>query len=389
MALEQRKLRLAVAGGGTGGHVLPGISVVQELQRRDALADVLWIGSHDGQERQSAAAAGIRFVSIPTGKLRRYLSVSNIIDMGRVPVGVVAARRVLRSSRPDVVFSTGGFVSVPTVIAASGLAPVVTHEQTAIIGLANRINARFAAVLAISHHESEAAARQLHRHVELTGNPIRTGLIEGDRSRALAQLGFTSDLPVLYVTGGARGASALNERIGELLPDLLAHVQILHQTGPTSANQDGARLRQQREALPPEFQQRYVLREFIGAELSDVYAAADLELGRAGAGTVAELSFVGLPSILIPLPGAGGDEQFRNAQVLAGVGAAVVIPQSEATNDRLLSETLRLLADRERLQAMSTAAKSVAQPHAAANLADLLLSIAGNYQDGKARTRRA
>ena len=376
MQVGEHKLRLTSAGGGTGGRVLTGISVVQELQRRGALADVIWIGSHDGQERESAAAAGIRYVSIPTGKLRRYISVSNIIDMGRVPVGVVAARRILRSSGPEVVFSTGGFVSVPTVIAAKGIAPVVTHEQTAIVGLANRINARFADVLAISHRESEAFARQLHRRVELTGNPIRTGLVDGDRSRGLEQLGFTSELPVLYVTGGARGASALNERIGALLPELLPHLQILHQTGPTSANQDGERLRSVRTALPLELQRRYVLREFIGAELPDVYAAADLALGRAGAGTVAELAYVGLPSILVPLPGAGGDEQFRNAQVLAGAGAAVVVPQTEATTERLRDEILGLVASPERRAAMATGARAVAQPHAAANLAELLLEVA-------------
>jgi len=372
----EHKLRLTIAGGGTGGHVLPGISVVQELQRRGALADVIWIGSHDGQERESAAAEGIRYVSIPTGKLRRYISVSNIIDMGRVPVGIVAARRILRSSGPDVIFSTGGFVSVPTVIAAKGIAPVVTHEQTAIVGLANRINARFADVLAISHRESEASARQLHRRVELTGNPIRTGLVHGDRSRGLEQLGFTSELPVLYVTGGARGASALNERIGALLPELLPHLQILHQTGPTSANQDGEQLRSVRAALPLELQGRYVLREFIGAELPDVYAAADLVLGRAGAGTVAEFAYVGLPSILVPLPGAGGDEQFRNAQVLAGAGAAVVVPQTEAINERLRDEILGLVASPERRVAMAAGARAVAQPHAAANLAELLLEVA-------------
>lgn len=370
------KLRLVIAGGGTGGHVLPAISVVQELQHRDALADVLWIGSREGQERDSATAAGIRFVSIPTGKLRRYISVRNLIDMGRVPVGVVAARRVIRSSRPHIVFSTGGFVSVPSVIAAKGLAPVITHEQTAIIGLANRINARFATVLAISHRESEIAARQLHHRVELTGNPIRTGLVEGDRSRGLSHLGFTADLPVLYVTGGARGASALNERIGALLPELLPYVQILHQTGPASANRDGDRLRQIRAELSPELQRRYVIREFVGAELPDVYAAADLVMGRSGAGTVAELAYVGLPAILIPLPGAGGDEQFRNARVLAGAGAAVIVPQTEATIDRLRDEIMSLVTNRERREAMSIGARTVAQPRAAANLADLLLAVA-------------
>jgi UDP-N-acetylglucosamine--N-acetylmuramyl-(pentapeptide) pyrophosphoryl-undecaprenol N-acetylglucosamine transferase len=266
---------------------------------------------------------------------------------------------------------------VPSVIAARRIAPVVTHEQTAIVGLANRINARFADVLAISHRESEAAARKLHRRVELTGNPIRTGLIEGDRARGLEQLGFAPDVPVLYVTGGARGASALNERIGALLPELLPHIQVLHQTGPTSANQDGQRLRQMRATLTPELQRRYALREFIGAELPDVYAAADLVLGRAGAGTVAELAYVGLPAILIPLPGAGGDEQLRNAQVLAGVGAAVVLPQAEATIERLRDEIVSLASSRERREAMSAGARSVAQPRAAANLADLLLKMAG------------
>ena len=134
-------LRLAVTGGGTGGHVLPALAVIDELRRRGALAELIWIGSREGVERQAAEEAGIRFVAIPTGKLRRYLSMRNVIDAARVPVGVLAARRALAAFRPDVVLSTGGFVSVPAVVGARGIAPVLTHEQTAIVGLANRINA--------------------------------------------------------------------------------------------------------------------------------------------------------------------------------------------------------------------------------------------------------
>jgi UDP-N-acetylglucosamine--N-acetylmuramyl-(pentapeptide) pyrophosphoryl-undecaprenol N-acetylglucosamine transferase len=370
-----RGLRLAITGGGTGGHVLPALAVVDELHRRGALADLIWIGSRDGVERQAAEDAAIRFVAIPTGKLRRYLSLRNLSDAARVPLGALAARRALASFRPDVVLSTGGFVSVPAVVAARGLAPVLTHEQTAILGLANRINARFADVLAVSHVQTESLARRLHRRVVVTGNPIRVGLTAGDRLRGLQCLGFEDGIPVVYVTGGARGASPINQRIAALLPSLLDRAQIIHQTGPLTANADANNLARLRETLPDPVRHRYKIVEFIGGELPDVYAAADLVVGRAGAGTIAELAYVGLPAILVPLPGARGDEQTRNARVLADAGAAVVIAQPEATPERLEREILALLDDSERREHMANAARTVARPDAAARLAEELLAL--------------
>jgi UDP-N-acetylglucosamine--N-acetylmuramyl-(pentapeptide) pyrophosphoryl-undecaprenol N-acetylglucosamine transferase len=370
-------LRLAITGGGTGGHVLPGLAVVDELRRRGVLADVIWIGSRDGVERRAAHAAGIRFIAIPTGKLRRYLSLRNLTDAARVPFGVLAARRALAAFRPTVILSTGGFVSVPAVVAAHGIAPVLTHEQTAILGLANRINARFADILAVSHPGTERLASRLHRRVVLTGNPVRIGLTTGDRSRGLHALGFDDALPVVYVTGGARGASPINQRIAALLPGILDRVQIVHQTGPLSANPDAHDLMQRRESLPDPVRYRYRVVEFIGDELPDVYAAADVVVGRAGAGTIAELAYVGLPAILIPLPGARGDEQARNAQVLGEAGAAIVIEQPDATPERLRTEILNLLGDSDRRTRMANAARSVARPDAAARLADELLALAG------------
>jgi UDP-N-acetylglucosamine--N-acetylmuramyl-(pentapeptide) pyrophosphoryl-undecaprenol N-acetylglucosamine transferase len=369
-------LHLAIAGGGTGGHVLPAVAVIQELRRRGRLADALWIGSADGLEGQAAADAGVRFAAIPTGKLRRYLSLQNVTDAARVPLGVLAARRALRRFRPDVVLSTGGFVSVPTVIAARGLAPVLAHEQTAVLGLATRINARFAAVLAISHERTRREAASLHRNVVVTGNPLREGLREGDRQRGLARSGFADSLPVVYVTGGARGASALNQRVAAMLPALLERTQLLHQTGPASANPDAARLTARREELPVGLRSRYRVVEFIGDDLPDVYAMTDLALGRAGAGTIAELAHVGLPAILIPLPGAGGDEQTANAHVLAEAGAALLIPQHEATPERLVREITDLLANPSRLRQMADAARTVSRPDAAARLSDVLIDLA-------------
>jgi UDP-N-acetylglucosamine--N-acetylmuramyl-(pentapeptide) pyrophosphoryl-undecaprenol N-acetylglucosamine transferase len=300
----------------------------------------------------------------------------NLTDAARIPLGVLAARRALAAFRPDVVLSTGGFVSVPAVVAARGIAPVLTHEQTAIVGLANRINARFADVLAVSHSQTESLAARLHGRVVVTGNPIRTGLTAGDRSRGLQRLGFEAALPVVYVTGGARGASPINQRIAALLPGILEQAQIVHQTGPLSANADASNLSEFKETLPEAVRHRYYVVEFLGEELPDIYAVANLVVGRAGAGTIAELAYVGLPAILVPLPGARGDEQAVNARVLGDIGAAVVFAQQNATPERLQMEILALLEDPDRRARMATAARTIARPDAAARLSEELLSLA-------------
>lgn len=367
-------MRLIITGGGTGGHVQPALAVLAELRQRAAVADVLWIGSADGVEGGVAERAGIPFRAVHTGKLRRYASAQTPLDAARIPLGVVQARRLLRSFHPDVVFSTGSFVSVPTVLASFRLAPVLTHEQTASLGLATRINARVSTVLAVSYEETAAVAGR-YRHVTVTGNPVRDVLARGDAERGRRALGFTRELPILYVTGGARGASPLNQRIATLLPDLLDHCQILHQTGPASANADAEALAQARAGWPPHLQARYRVVEFVGDELPDVFAAADLVLGRAGAGTVAELAYLGKAAVLIPLPGAGGDEQTRNARLLANVDAAVLLPQDQATPECLRATLLQLLTDREARAAKGARAKAVGRPDAAARLADELLAL--------------
>jgi UDP-N-acetylglucosamine--N-acetylmuramyl-(pentapeptide) pyrophosphoryl-undecaprenol N-acetylglucosamine transferase len=190
---------------------------------------------------------------------------------------------------------------------------------------------------------------------------------------------------MVYVTGGARGASPINTRLASILPRLLERAQVLHQTGPASANQDARDLSVLRGSLPESLAARYRIVEFVGEELPDVYAAADLVIGRAGAGTITELAYVGKPAILIPLPGAGGDEQAVNATVLERASAAVVLPQHEATPDRLLSEVQSLLQDSARRAAMSTAARTVARPDAAARLVDELLALAARRRDARHR----
>jgi UDP-N-acetylglucosamine--N-acetylmuramyl-(pentapeptide) pyrophosphoryl-undecaprenol N-acetylglucosamine transferase len=219
-------------------------------------------------------------------------------------------------------------------------------------------------------------ARKLHRRVVVTGNPVRRSLADGDAARGFERFGFDPELPRIYVTGGARGASPLNDRIGALLPDLLERCQVLHQTGPESANRDAVRLREMREEWPARLQQRYQVVEFIGAELSDVYAATSLVVGRAGAGTVSELAYLGKPSLLIPLSGTWGDEQRKNARILADAGGSTILEQSEATSDQLRRVILELLEDSERRQVMASGAFSVSHRDAVERLTDEVLKLA-------------
>lgn len=375
MVSNDGSLRLVIAGGGTGGHVLPAVAVIEELRHRQIVVDALWIGSHTGVERRIAAEQNVPFVAIQTGKLRRYLAIQTVTDAMRVPIGIVEAWRHIRSFAPDVIYSTGGAVSVPSVIAGHRIAPVITHEQTAQIGIANRTAARFASTFAVGFEQTAIRARTFHTNVVTTGNPVRASLVSGTAEGGYERYGFTPELPVIYVTGGARGASPLNQRIEPVLAEMLEHVQIVHQVGPATANTDLARLTALRETLPPHVAKRYVVTEFVGPELPDLYAITDLVVGRAGAGTISELGYMGLPSILIALPGTWGDEQRKNAQVLGDAGAAVVIEQAEATSDRLKSDILTLAGVPERRHAMAAAARATAAPDAAARLVDEILAL--------------
>ena len=376
MTAISEPLRLVIAGGGTGGHVLPAVAVIEELRRRDFAFDALWIGSGKGVEGDIAASQGIPFTSIQTGKIRRYFAIQTFTDLARIPVGTAQAWSAIRAFDPDVIYSTGGAVSVPSVVAGARRAPVLTHEQTAQIGIANRTASRFARTFAVGFEQTAVLARKHHRNVVVTGNPARTSLLVGNAQQGRARFGFTAALPVVYVTGGARGASPLNTRIESILPELLEFAQVVHQTGPASANADLDRLRDVRRNLPAPLGNRYVVLDFVHDELPDVYSMSDLVVSRSGAGTVSELGFVGLPSILIPLPGTWGDEQRKNARVLGDVGGAVVLGQRDASPERLLREIRLLIDDPDRRAAMAAAARGTSRHDAASRLVDELLKLA-------------
>lgn len=374
--MSDQSVRIVIAGGGTGGHVQPAIATSDVLRER-ANVDLTWIGSATGVEKDSALERNIPFRSIPTGKLRRYFSLHTFIDAIRIPAGILRARLHLRDLKPDVIFSTGGFVSVPTVVAGwlAGI-PIVTHEQTATVGLANKINARLADRIALAYQDTGSIIPFAKDRIVITGNPVRSSLLDGDGNLARKDLGLPKGLPVIYITGGSLGAQAINGGVQSIIPDLVQHACVIHQCGPAAMNGDFPRLLDVKASLPEDVKNRYVVSERIGPELNNVYALADLVIGRSGGGTVAELALLGKPSILIPLPGTASDEQTQNARILEKVGGALLIPQSELDEQRLLNQAIELIHDHARLEKMGLAAKSAAQPDAANLLAGEILDLA-------------
>lgn len=378
--------KILITGGGTGGHVQPAMAVIAELRRRDPDVDLLYIGSAASVESRLAADAGVEFRAVTVGKLRRsskgirgLLTTQNLFDALRVPLGIIQAYRAVRSYRPDAVLGTGGYVSVPTIVAA-GLQklPVLTHEQTVTVGLANRIAGRYATRIALSFDESiNELPKRLRPRAFVTGNPIRTDVFDGVWTRAAERFGFdpeSNGLPCVYVTGGAQGSRKINHAVRDALPELLLRCRVLHQCGTADVEE----LYDVAGALPELLRGRYVVRSFVERdEIGDAYALADVVVGRAGAGTVCELAALGKASVLVPLEPSSKNEQLRNAQRLADAGGAIIVRQATLTPDTLLDAVMPLVRDPE---GRAQAAKSVAvlaRPNAANDVVDALLALAG------------
>lgn len=368
-------MRVVIAGGGTGGHTSAGLAVAAAL--RAAQVDVHWIGSRHGIEAKRVPEAGLPFHAIPVGKLRRYWDWQNVPDLAvRAPVGVARAWRLLRRLRPALLFATGGFVALPPALAARALSiPIVIHEQTAVPGLANRIAGRFARRIALTF--PLVAADFPPGRTVLTGNPLRPELRGGSREAACRRFGLDPAAPIVYVTGGAQGAHRINRTVGDALAALLELAQLVHQCGDNAETGDRAWLDERARALPEPLKRRYVLVPYVGPELSDIYAAADLVIGRSGAGTVNECCQLGRPAVFIPLPGTSGDEQTANARLVEAAGGAVLYPQVTLTPAGLVGAVRKLLADAPELRAMGERARSLAVPDAAERIARLIFEVAG------------
>lgn len=375
--------RLVVTGGGSGGHTYPALAAVRALREQLAAQgrqlDVIWAGSAAGLEARVAADQGIPFRPIATGKIRRarnplrMITVANIKDMARVPAGFFQARRLLREFRPDAVLATGGYAAVPVGLAAGTTrSPLVVHEQTVRIGLANRVLARCATRMAVTSPSTiPLLPGRARASAVVTGNPVRPEVLGGHGDKAVAALGWTGyspALPVVYVTGGAQGSAQVNGLVAGILPWLLQNANVIHQCGAASE----PAVRETAAALPPELAARYLVTAFVREELPDVLALADVLISRSGAGTLTEITALGKASVLIPLASSAGNEQWHNASQLAESQAAAAL-LGEATPTALQAALQPLLADPGRRATIAANAKALGRPRAADALAQVVL----------------
>jgi UDP-N-acetylglucosamine--N-acetylmuramyl-(pentapeptide) pyrophosphoryl-undecaprenol N-acetylglucosamine transferase len=384
--LPLRDLRLIVTGGGTGGHTYPALTTVRALRARLEAAGhtlgVLWVGTADSLESRVAAQNGIDFAPVATGKIRRsknplkLASPENIRDMANVPRGVAQARSLVSDFRPDAVLATGGYVAVPVGLAAKLCQrPLVVHEQTVRLGLANKVLARVAARVAVSSLSTlDLLPDGARDRAAVTGNPVRPEVLTGRAELGAKGLGFASHdpaLPTVYVTGGAQGSAQINDTVRAVLPWLLTRANVVHQCG--AANLEG--LRAHAAELPADLAARYHLTDFVGPELPDVLALADVVVSRSGAGTIAELTALGKAAVFVPLASSAGDEQRHNARHLQDAGAALAL-LDEVTPERLRAAVESLLADPQGRERMAERAREHGRPDAAERLVDVVLSAA-------------
>lgn len=347
--------RIILTGGGTAGHVTPNIALIPELEKRDF--EIYYIGSKTGIEKELIGNFDIPYYGISSGKLRRYFDVKNFTDPFRIVKGYSEAKKIIKQIQPDVIFSKGGFVTVPVVKAASRKnIPCVLHESDISPGLANRLCIPSAKVVCANFPETIANLPENKAY--LTGTPIRSELFSGNRLKGLDFCGFTANKPVILVIGGSLGSVRVNEAVRNILPELLKSYQVIHLCGKDKID----------EGLHGT--EGYVQFEYIQKELCDLLDAADLVISRAGANAICELLALHKPNILIPLSmEASRGDQILNAASFEKQGFSFVIREEELTSEKLLAAVKEVEENKEKYKAAMSASN---QQDAAVKVADLI-----------------
>lgn len=314
--------KIVLTGGGTAGHVTPNIALVPKL--KESGFEIKYIGTYNGMEKQLVEDAGLDYIGISSGKLRRYFSWKNFSDPFRVLKGYFEAKKFMKKYKPDIVFSKGGFVTVPVVYAASKYKiPVIIHESDMTPGLANKLAIKKSTN--VCHNFPETAAYLGSKAVH-TGSPIRKELFEGNKITALDMCGFSANKPVIMVTGGSLGAENVNKLVRKALPELLKDFQVAHLCGKGKVD----------ESLKD--MEGYAQFEYISDEMKDFFAMADLIISRAGANSICEIAALNKPNILIPLSArASRGDQILNAKSYKKQGFSEVIDEDTATAEDLVN----------------------------------------------------
>ena len=341
-------------GGGTGGHIYPGLAVADSL-REIYDGQIVWLGSSRGMDRNLVEKSGIcdKFIGIPSGKLRRYFSLKNISDIFRIIAGCISSFFILLKLKPQLLFSKGGFVSVPPCFAAKLLhIPVYTHECDFSPGLATKLNSKSATKILLTYEETASfLSESAKKKVIVTGNPVRSVFYTAKAQDGLDFLGIAkTEKPVLFVLGGSGGAKQINDIIIENLEWLCEHYIVVHQTGISAEN---SMLQTEQNSLVERLkaEKKYLPYQFIYNEMPSVQACCDVIFSRAGANTLWEAIATEKPLVLLPLAGSGtrGD-QVENAAFLEKQGAAIVIKNGQGESEAAKAALEKLLDKNTRAQ---------------------------------------
>lgn len=340
---------IVLTGGGTAGHVTPNIAMIPVL--REAGYKISYIGSYDGIEKKLIEELNIPYYAISSGKLRRYFDVKNFTDPFRVLKGFHEAKKLMKQLKPDIVFSKGGFVTVPVVIAAKKCkVPAIIHESDMTPGLANKLCIPSAVKVCCNFPETVKNLPQ--EKAVLTGTPIRKELLSGDKEAGRRFCGFTSDKPILMVIGGSLGAASVNNHIRSILPELLKEFQVVHLCGKDKTD----------ESLTGT--EGYVQYEYIKNELADLFALSDIVISRAGANAICEISALHKPNLLIPLSAnASRGDQILNARSFERQGFSMVLEEEEITDQKLLDSIRSLYSNRHSYEETMASGKQMDSIH--------------------------
>ncbi len=378
-------MRIVFTGGGTGGHFYPIIAVAEAIQdvekERKLLEPELFFFGPNAFDERALYENGITFVQTPAGKMRRYFSILNFFDVFQTGWGIVQTLFRLYALFPDVVFSKGGYGSVPTLIAARLLGiPVIAHDSDAVPGKATLMSSSFAKRIAISYDEAfEYFPEKVRSKIALTGNPIRREILNATREGAAEFLELEPNVPVLLFLGGSLGAERLNNVVLEALPELVNRYQVIHQTG--QANFES--VSQTAKVILEKNERRYRYKPYgylAPLALKMSAGAADVIVSRAGSGSIAEISAWGKASILVPIPEEVSRDQRSNAFAYAHAGATVVMEQGNLTPHLLMSEIDRLFTNPKARTDLADAAKKFAKKDAAKTLANAVVDMALEHE---------
>lgn len=370
-------MRIVLTGSGSGGHFYPLIAIAgaihETAKKQKILLPELYFMGPDPYDEGSLFASSVTFIRVPAGKLRRYRSLKNVVDLLKTIGGTGVALWKLFVMYPDVVMSKGGYTSTPVIIAAWLLRiPIVIHESDAKPGRANKLASKFARYIAISYDDTVQYFPE--EKVALTGIPVRHELLAPPPANTHEALNITDSRALLLILGGSQGAERINDLIISALEELLSTYEVIHQTGPNNAT---AALNAARTFIHDEEKLRhYHAHAFF--DVTTLHAAlsfASLIISRAGSGSIFEIALHGKPSILVPIPEDVSHDQRTNAYAYARTGSASVIEEENLTPNLLVAEITRIMSDRPLLEKMSTKASEFAPREAAERIAEALLAV--------------